>query len=249
MLTWKYLDILSYGAGTPSTTLALMSCENAYHRSLPDLAAYDDRHNTRYPHPEVPIYDAVIFCDLHSEPSWVYAQAEFTATVCQKAGIPFYWLDADLYGDFTRNFGRSRTACLPFWTLSEDGKKGRMPRQCTYDYKIKVIEKFVRYELLGYRPRQRTIPLDIHAHSLHMGIMYEERRRAKESKQTLFVNRYPLVAMGWTRAKCYEYNKDTWNLETRASCCLFCHSIRITFISISKRTSHIVIAVPSRLMS
>ena len=100
MLTWKCLDILSYGAGTPSTTLALMSCENAYHRSLPDLAAYDDCHNTRYPQPEVPIYDAVIFCDLHSEPSWVYAQAEFTATVCQKAGIPFYWLDADLYGDF-----------------------------------------------------------------------------------------------------------------------------------------------------
>lgn len=29
MLTWETLDILSYGAGTPSTTLALMACENA----------------------------------------------------------------------------------------------------------------------------------------------------------------------------------------------------------------------------
>ena len=114
MLTWNYLDILSYGAGTPSTTLALMSCENACHKSLPQALAYDDQCGPCYPYPDVPVYDAVIFCDLHSEPSWVYAQAEFTATICQRVGIPFYWLDADLYGDFTRNFGRARTASLPF---------------------------------------------------------------------------------------------------------------------------------------
>lgn len=209
MLNWEQLNILSYGAGTPSTTLALMSCENAQ-RGPP------------YPYPDVPVYDAVIFCDLHSEPSWVYAQMAFVAAACEEVGIPFYRLDADLYGDFTRNFGRARTACIPFWTLSDDGKKGRMPRQCTYDYKIKVIEKFVRYELLRYRPRERTLPLDVHAHSLHMGIMWEERQRAKESKQTLFTNEYPLVDMGWTRADCYTYNKDTWGLATRASCCLFC---------------------------
>lgn len=29
MLTWNELNILSYGAGTPSTALALMSCQNA----------------------------------------------------------------------------------------------------------------------------------------------------------------------------------------------------------------------------
>lgn len=180
MLTWEYLNILSYGAGTPSTTLALMSCQNA-------------RHGPPYPYPEVPIYDAVIFCDLHSEPSWVYKQAEFTAAVCAQVGIPFYRLDSNLYRDFTRNFGRARTACIPFWTMGEDGKKGRMPRQCTYDYKIKVIEKFVRYELLCYKPRQRTLPYDVHAHNLHMGIMWEERHRATESKQTLFTKQYPLV--------------------------------------------------------
>jgi hypothetical protein len=170
MLTWENLDILSYGAGTPSTTLALMSCQNA-------------RHGLPYPYPAVPVYDAVIFCDLHSEPSWVYAQAEFTANACAEVGIPFYRLDADLYEDFTRNFGRARTACIPFWTLGDDGKKGRMPRE-------------------------RTLPLDKHAHGLHMGIMWEERQRAKESTQTLFINRYPLVEMRWTRADCYAYNKD-----------------------------------------
>lgn len=208
MLLWESLNILSFGAGTPSTTLALMSCENAIKK--------------RSVWPLVPIYDAVIFCDLHGETSWVYQQADFVAKNCEEAGIPYYCLDADLYGDFTRNFGRARTACIPFWTLSNEGKKGRMPRQCTYDYKIKVIERFVRYELLRYRPRERTLPLDIHAHFLHMGIMYEERQRAKESKQTLFTNKYPLVEMGWTRADCYKYNKENWGLETKASCCAFC---------------------------
>lgn len=209
MLTWKEFNILSYGAGTPSTTLALMACQNA-------------KYGPPGPYPLVPVYDAVIFCDLHSEPPWVYTQARFTAATCRQMGIPFYRLDADLYGDFTHNFGRARTAAIPFWTLSSDGKKGRMPRQCTYDYKIKVIERFVRYELLGYRPRERALPLDVHAHTLHMGIMWEERQRAKESQQTLFTNRYPLVAMGWTRADCYAYNRAVWGLETRASCCLFC---------------------------
>lgn len=209
MLMWEPLNILSYGAGTPSTTLALMSCQNA-------------RHGPPYPIPEVPIYDAVIFCDLHSEPSWVYAQATFVAKACREVNIPFYWLGTDLYGDFTRNFGYARTASIPFWTLGEDGKKGRMPRQCTYDYKIKIIEKFVRYELLRYRPRERTLQLDKHAHAIHMGIMWEERRRTKESKQTLFVNHYPLVEMGWTRTECYAYNKIVWGLVTKASCCLFC---------------------------
>ncbi len=184
MLTWEYLNILSYGAGTPSTTLALMSCQNA-------------RHGPPYPYPEVPIYDAVIFCDLHSEPSWVYKQAEFTAAVCAQVGIPFYRLDSNLYRDFTRNFGRARTACIPFWTMGEDGKKGRMPRQC-------------------------TLPYDVHAHNLHMGIMWEERHRATESKQTLFTKQYPLVKMGWTRQKCFDYNKYVWGLSTMASCCLFC---------------------------
>ena len=79
MLTWNELNILSYGAGTPSTSLALMSCQNAL-RGPP------------YPFPKVPVYDAVIFCDLHSEPGWVYEQAAFAAAACQEAGIRPYRL-------------------------------------------------------------------------------------------------------------------------------------------------------------
>lgn len=207
-MQWKPLKILSLGAGTPSSALALMSCENK-------MAG-------RPVHPLVPVYDYILFCDLHAEPVWVYRQLEFIKAVCQQAAIPLIVLDADLYSCFTQRFGRSRVPSIPFWTIGPEGQKGRMPRQCTCDYKIKIMEQYVRYELLGYRPRQWAVKRDRHAHEMHMGIMWEERRRVKESKQTLFKNKYPLVEMEWTRAKCFAYNRERWGLDTWASACVFC---------------------------
>lgn len=208
MLEWNPFTIMNYGGGTPSTTLVLMACENK-------LAG-------RPIHALMPEYDYVLFCDLHAEPSWVYHQAAFVSNVCAKAGINFITLDADRYGDFTQNFGKRRVVAIPFWTMAPDGKLGKMPRQCTCDYKNKIIERFARYELLGYRPKQHAKKWDVHAHEMHMGIMVEEAHRAKESRQTLFINRYPLVEMDWTRVDCFRYNKETWGLETLASACLFC---------------------------
>ena len=202
------MKLLSFGAGTPSTALALMSCENK-------LAG-------RLIYPLVPIYDYILFCDLKAEPVWVYRQLEFVKAVCARAGIPLIVLEADLYGCFVQNFGRGRVPSIPFWTAGPDGTQGRMPRQCTCDCKIKVMERYVRYELLGYQPRKWTKPWDKHAHEMHLGIMWEEHRRAKPSSQSLFTNQYPLVEMGWTRADCFAYNKEVWGLDTWASACAFC---------------------------
>lgn len=205
---WKPLKILSYGAGTPSTALALMACENKL--------------SGRPVHPLVPDYDFIIICDLHAEPSWVYRQAAFVGAACKRARIPYITLDADLYGDFIRNFGKAHVSSVPAWTIGPDGAKGKMPRQCTCDYKIGAIDKFVRYKLLGLQPGQRANKRDFHTHEMHLGMMASEKRRAKPSKQTLYKNVYPLVEMGWTRSECFAYNKDTWGLETWASSCVFC---------------------------
>ena len=132
-----FMKILSFGAGMQSTALALMSCENAIRRTEP--------------YPLVPIYDAVIFCDLGLEPSWVQKQAEFTRRSCESAGIPFYILDTPLYQDFMKNFGERRTVSVPWWTLRADGHRSKMPRNCTCDYKAKAITQHVRWNLLGYR--------------------------------------------------------------------------------------------------
>lgn len=202
------MKILSFGAGMQSTALALMSCENA----KADESLF----------PLVPVYDEVVFCDLGFEPPWVLNQVEFTRKACEWAGIPFKVLDAPLYRDFMENFGERRTISIPWWTLGDDGHKSKMPRNCTIDYKVELISKHVRWELLGYRKGQRLRDEDKKAHEMHMGFSAEEACRCKESPNPMFVNRFPLVEMGLTRADNYAYIKDVWGLDTKASACCFC---------------------------
>jgi hypothetical protein len=148
------MKILSCGAGMQSTALALISCEQTRGEIV---------------HTEVPRYDAIIYCDLCIEPAWVPEQVKFIEAACWSSGIPFYILRSDLYRDYMKNFGVNRVSAMPFWTLNEEGEAGRIARRsCTVDYKIVMIQKFVRYELLGYRPYQRLRPEDIGTHELHI---------------------------------------------------------------------------------
>lgn len=202
------MRVLSFGAGMQSTALALMSCENAGAGS-PKF-------------PLVPVYDLVVFCDLGLEPPWVYAQVEFTRKACEDAGIRFEVLPSPLYEDFMRNFGERRTISIPWWTLREDGHKSKMPRNCTIDYKVEMISKYVRWEVLGYKKGQRLRDEDKKAHEMHMGFSAEEARRCSESPNPMFLNRFPLMEMGMVRADNYAYIKDVWGLDTKASACCFC---------------------------
>ena len=202
------MRILSCGAGMQSTALALMSCENAMGLSGP--------------FPMIPKYDAVIFCDLGFEPPWVMKQAAFIQNACREAGILFKVLEAPLYRDLLKNFGERRTVSIPWWTMKADGHKAKMPRNCTIDYKVEVISKYVRWNLLGYSKGQHLRDVDRKAHEMHMGFSFEERHRCKESQNPLFVNVFPLVELGLTRADNYAYILERWGLQTRASACTFC---------------------------
>lgn len=209
---WQPLKILSFGAGMQSTALALMSCENAY-------AAQKGR---EYPYPKVPVYDLVIFCDLGFEPPWVKHQADFVEKSCESVGIWYKTLDTPLYQDLMRDFGKKRVVSIPWWTLGDDGHKSKMPRNCTIDYKVEEISKFIRWNVLGYRKGQRLKEEDKKAHEMHMGFSFEEKKRCKESPNPMFVNRFPLVDMELVRADNYAYIKDVWGLDTKASACAFC---------------------------
>ena len=215
------MKILSFGAGMQSTALALMACENAK--------------NPETPWPLVPVYDVVIFCDLGMEPPWVKDQVEFTRKAYEWAGVKFVVLDSPLYSDFMRNFGERRTISIPWWTIRDDGHKSKMPRNCTVDYKVELISKYVRWELLHYKKGQRLRDEDRKAHEMHMGFSAEESRRCKESPNPMFVNKFPLVEMGLTRADNFAYIKDVWGLETKASACTFCPFHRNQFFSYLKK--------------
>lgn len=201
------MKILSCGAGMQSTALALMSCENKVKGMI---------------HTLVPIYDAIIFCDLGKEPPWVYDQVKFIMNACDEVKIPFYILGTHLFDDYVDNFGKSRVVSIPFWTIDENGKKGKMMRNCTLDYKINVMQKFVRLNLLEYKKGQRTKLEDMKAHEMHLGFSIEEKHRCKENPHKMFVNKFPLCDMNLERKDNFAYIKDIWGLETKASACNIC---------------------------
>ena len=208
------MKILSCGAGMQSTALALMSCANKLVKDgVTDKFEYIE---------QVPIYDLILFCDLGLEPSWVYNQVYFIQSACEWAGIPFYILKSTLYEDYLRDFGKKRVVSIPFWSVDDAGKKGKMMRNCTLDYKINIMQKFVRWEILGYKKGQKIKPEDVKAHEMHLGFSKEEERRCSENPNKMFVNKFPLCEMGLVRADNYSYIRDVWGLETKASACCFC---------------------------
>lgn len=201
------MKILSCGAGMQSTALALMACENVKNPGK---------------FPCVPVYDLICFCDLGKEPPWVLEQVDFIRNACLDVGIRFEVISSPLYEDYLRDFGNKRVVSIPFWTIGEDGKKGRMLRNCTLEYKIGLIQKYVRWQLLGYRKGQRIKPEDIKAHEMHIGFSFEEKHRCRDNPNKMFVNVFPLVDMKLERKDNYAYIKDVWGLETKASACSFC---------------------------
>lgn len=204
------MKILSLGGGQQSTALALMSCANLLRPEKNKFSL-------------VPIYDAIIFCDLGGEREWVYKQVNYVKEICETVGIPLFILeDKNLKEDYMSNYGTRRVSTIPFWSIDSNGKKGKMRRQCTIDYKINQIHNFVRWNLLGYKKGQRTKAEDIVAHEMHIGFSYEEKGRSFPSKNKLFINKYPMIEMHLTRKDNYAYVKEQWGMKTKGSACLFC---------------------------
>lgn len=200
------MRILSCGAGMQSTALALMSAENVKKGIVHSL---------------VPVYDAIVFCDLNCEPIWVYDQVNFIASVCEEYRIPFYTLESFILEDHVRRVRHGKYIKMPLWTMS-NGKRGKLRRSCTVDYKIALIQQFVKYELLGYKKYQRLKPDDSNAHEMHIGFSWEERSRVSDSQNPIFINRFPLIEMRLERKDNYQYILEEWGLETKASACYIC---------------------------
>ena len=68
---------------------------------------------------------------------------------------------------------------IPAYTAEKEGARlAIIPRQCTYQYKVRVIEKYIRREMLGRKPGQR-IPKDVHV-TQAFGISVDEKSRASK---------------------------------------------------------------------
>jgi hypothetical protein len=181
--------------------------------------------------PEVPKFDAAIFADTQEEPDEVYRHLEWLEKqggpqiIRTTAGSLGKALEdgADAAGNKMKD--GSHFISIPAYTLLPNGEKGISQRQCTADFKIKPIEKWIRESLSV--PSGRPVPKE-HVIVQYMGLSFDEPKRVIRVKQRYLAKpsnwlaKFPLWEMQWDRGDCKAYLKDRMPYETPRSACVFC---------------------------
>lgn len=202
------LKILSLGAGVQSSTVFLMSCLGV----LPRL-------------------NAAIFADTQWEPPAVYDHLCWLEEQAAQGGIPVYRVTAGNLRQHTLErfiYGGAkdgeRYATMPLHVLSPNGSRSMIRRQCTSEYKIVPIERFIRRVLLGLGKGQIAQALCVEQ---WFGISADEMRRVRISQNHWKSHVYPLIGLPqpmlerpYTRAMCLEWLKRHYpgHVVPRSAC-------------------------------
>lgn len=143
---------------------------------------------------ELPTFDACVFADTRWEPKAVYDHLAWMESYCTRNKIVRVSA-GDLRADSIefranrRSSDGKRFASIPAFTKNADGTTGRTKRQCTKEYKIIPIERWIRRELLGLAHGQR-VPSGLIVRQWY-GISDDEGQRAsfpgKSKKRRLVV--------------------------------------------------------------
>lgn len=202
------IHVLNLGAGVQSTALYLMSVLG------------DD--------PEfVPAFDCAIFADTQEEPEAVYRHLAWLRSL---GGPKIHVATAGKLGDDLkagRNMSGGRFASIPAYTMTPGAaREGQIRRQCTSEYKIEVIERVIRRQVLGLAPRMH-IPRGTHVVQ-SMGLSFDEpgrivRVRGRFQSLHWAEPRFPLFDLEMTRQGCLEYlARVAPGRKVARSACVFC---------------------------
>jgi hypothetical protein len=135
----RIFNVLNLGAGVQSSRIALGQIKG-----------------------ELPKCDAWVFADTKWEPKAVYENVAWLKSLAIEHGVVFAQVtvgdlrqDAIDFRQARKSSDGKRYASIPTFIKRLDGKQGRVKRQCTREYKIDPIERWIKRELLGMKPRQR----------------------------------------------------------------------------------------------
>lgn len=193
------INSISLGAGVQSSTMALMAAAGEI-EPMPDLG---------------------IFADTKAEPKSVYVWLDWL-----EKELPFPIVRAsygDLYVDSLRVRRSVKSgnlysrAIIPVFMKNMNGTKGILPRRCTRDYKVNVVERELR-KRLGLRSVRSKTPLV----TSWIGISFDECGRMKPSRVPWVEHRWPLVDLGFTREDCLEWMEKHSYPRPPRSACTFC---------------------------
>ena len=171
---------------------------------------------------ELPRVDYAIHSDTTHERAETYAFAEEWTPWLRERGVNVATTTAYRPDIVRRDWGQG-AVMIPAFTLSKaDASRGQVKRQCTHDWKIMPIRRFLRAELerLGRRRSRGAV-------ECVMGISLDEWHRMRDSDVAYVVNAYPLVDLRITRQGCEEWLAAHGLPIPPKSSCTFCpfHSL------------------------
>lgn len=190
------LTYLSWGAGTQSTAMLVMSALGLH---------------------GVPRATVAVFSDTGDEPASVYDTLRFYKGWAEGHGIEVVVASAGTLstdalahtkGDRENYFG------LPVFVHGSDGRPSMLRRKCTRDYKIDPLERAVRTHLgyaKGERVKDRVRCL--------IGISSDEVVRMKPNPRPWITNDWPLVDARLSRDDCIGFlERRGLPAATKSSC-------------------------------
>lgn len=190
---------LALGAGTQSSVILLRTLEGHYD-----------------PAPEF-----AVFADTGAEPSAVYEWLEFLKVKCAEKGFPLYTLQAgDIIDDAHSTArvegepSRGRFASMPLYTFNQEGERNIMRRQCTSQYKIKPLQRFIRKKA-GMKRGARYPGQGV---EVWQGITWDELERVSPARNAWEWKRYPLIESKETRADCISWLQARGYSAPKSAC-------------------------------
>lgn len=199
--------VLNLGAGVQSTTLYLKYALG----ELPNLPS------------------VAIFADTQEEPKAVYAHLDWLERTYGDR-IPIWRRTIGRLGDdMSRGMNSTgqRFTSIPAFTTAREGRKdGQTRRQCSREYKVDVMERAIRRELLGLKSGAR-IPKDIRIIQ-YIGISLDEAGRAVRLRERykelspIWSVMFPLIDLRWTRKDCLSFLPNVCPHQVPRSACVFC---------------------------
>lgn len=183
------LRVISLGAGVQSTTMALMAA-----------------------HGEIgPMPDAAIFADTQDEPAEVYEHLRWLMSP-NVLPFPVHIVTAGkLSAALISGDDKARIPCFV-------GAGGLSKRQCTSNFKLRVIRRKIR-DLLGVGPRGYVRAAAVES---WIGISTDEAIRKKPSGFAFIVNRHPLIEKWMDRSACKTWLKNNGYPIPPKSACIQC---------------------------
>ncbi len=191
--------VLSLGAGTQSTVLALMAEQGYAGIIRPDFAIFAD---TGWEPPAV--YE-------HLE--WLKTQLSYEVVTVSAGNIK----DNILAGT---NPDGEKFLDVPAFLTNPDGNLSISARQCTSHYKLMPIFRELR-DRLGLADGKRA-PKDVQV-EMWLGISADEMARQKPSREEWITNRWPLIEQGYSRAQLYQWFTERYpERDLPRSACIGC---------------------------